>query len=442
MKNKLRALREKMLASNAYQKLPRPLQWIAGSLSHNLGLKLLSLLMAILLWNYVISTNTNITRSRTLQGLTGSVSGQSALTSNQLAMIEDPTELLSGLSVTVEAPQADYSRVSPGNVQVLLDLSSVRAAGTQEVSLRASSAYGRVRSVSPSSLTLTFENLDSRNVTVNTELTGQSDKYWYNVARVNPSSVTVSGAASVVQSIASARVSVDVSGMESSAVKAVSYTLLDGEGNEISQTMLNRSTSSISVSLDIYPARELPFATDISSLVTGQPAEGYYVDSVTLQPESALVAADQELLDSLTELLIEPVNLNGADHSFSARAAVSRLSDFRNVSTEQVYVNVNIVEETITAYVDNVKVLFSGTPENLVASYEPLGVFVTGPRSAVEALQQNGLSVNVDLTGYAAGYYLLDPRIDGEKYPDLTFESEAVSLTLTDVSIDEADVAE
>ena len=436
MKNKLRALRERILSSSAYQKMPRPLRWVVGSLLHNLGLKLLSFLLAIMLWNYVISNNASITRIKTVSGITGSISGQSSLTGNQLAMTEDPTQMLSGLSVTVEAPQADYSRVAPGNVQVLLDLSSVRAAGTQEVALRATSAYGRVRSISPSSLTLTFENLDSRNVTVNTEITGQREGSWYNVSRTNPSVVTVSGAASVVQSIASARVSVDVSGMESSAVKAVSYTLLDGNGNEISQTMLNRSTSSISVSLDIFASRELPFTTDTSSVVTGQPAPGYVVESVTVQPESATVAADRELLDSLSELMIEPVDLNGADHSFSTRAAVSRLSDFKNVSTEQVYVNVNIVEETITAYIENVKVIFANTPDNIVATYEPLGVFVTGPRSTVEAIQESGFSVNVDLKDYEAGYYLLDPRIDTERYPNLTFESEAVSVTLTDVSAD------
>ena len=86
--------------------------------------------------------------------------------------------------------------------------------------------------------------------------------------------------------------------------------------------------------------------------------------------------------------------------------------------------------------------IFIDTPENLVASYEPLGVFATGPRSAVEALQQSGMSVNVNLGGCEAGYYLLSPEIDGQKYPDLTFESEAVSVTLTDVSTDGADVAE
>ena len=442
MKNKLTALRERMFASEKFKRLPTPIRWIIGSLSNNLGYKLLSLLLAILLWNYVISTNTSITRTKTLYNLTGNVSGQSVLTGNQLAMTEDPTDALSGLSVTVEAPQADYAKVSSGNVQVTLDLSNVRSAGVQEVPLRATSTYGRVRGISPQSLQLTFENLDSRNVTINPEITGQADNYWYSVSRLNPSVLTVSGASSVVQSIASARVGVDVTGMESSAVKVLPFTLLDADGNEISQTMLNRTTSSISVSLDVYPCREIPFATDPASLVTGQPAEGFEVESVTIQPESVTVAAEQELLDSLAQLMIDPVSVSGASQSFSARTTVSQLSDFKNVSSEQVYVNVNIVEETITGFVDQVKVVFNNTGDNLVATYEPLGVYVTGPRSEVEALQASGMTVQLDLSGYAAGYYLLGPTVDSERYPDLTFESEAVSVTLTDVSTDEADAAE
>ena len=442
MKNKLKALHERMIASEKYKRLPRLVRWIIGSLSNNPGYKILSLLLAILLWNYVITTNTSITRLKTLYGLSANVSGQSVLNGNQLAMTEDPTDALSGLSVTIEAPQADFSRVSSGNVQVTLDLSNVRSAGTQDVPLRATTTYGRVRSIAPQSLSLTFENLDSRNVTINPEISGEVDGLWYSVGRVNPSVLTVSGASSVVQSISSARVSVDVTGLDSSVVRVLPYTLLDAEDNEISQTMLNRTTSSISVSLDIYPCREIPFATELSGLISGQPADGYVVDSVTIQPESAMVAADQDFLDSMTQLMLDPVSVNGASQSFTARTSVSQLSDFKHVSVEQVYVNVNIVEETITGYVDNVRVMFSNTDENLVATYDPLGVYVTGPRSDVEALQKQGMSVSLDLAGYEPGYYLLDPQIDAERWPGLSFESEAVSLTLTDVSTEESDVAE
>ncbi|MBQ3303566.1 MAG: hypothetical protein IJH03_03390, partial [Clostridia bacterium] len=162
MKNKLVQLRERLFASKFYRRSPRPVRWIIGSLSNNLGYKLLSLLLAILLWNYVIATNSSITRNKTIYNLTGTVSGLSTLSVNKLALSESPEEALSGITVTVEAPQADYSRVSADNVQVALDLSSVRAVGTQEVPLRATSSYGRVRSISPETLTLSFESLDSR----------------------------------------------------------------------------------------------------------------------------------------------------------------------------------------------------------------------------------------------------------------------------------------
>ena len=212
--------------------------------------------------------------------------------------------------------------------------------------------------------------------------------------------------------------------------------LLDAAGEEISQTMLNCSTSSVSVSLDIYPAREIPVSTDAASVVTGQPAPGYVLQSLSIQPETLQVAAERELLDGLTELRIEPVSIEGASQSFSARAAISQLSDFKNVSSEQVYVSVNIVEESISGYVDDVKVQFQGKAEGLIATYEPLTVLVTGARSAVENLMDTGVTVNVDLTGLDAGTYLLEPTVDPQLYPDMSFQCDAASVTLTNINPD------
>ena len=437
MKNKLIELREKLFASSFYKSSPRPVRWIIGSLSNNLGYKLLSLLLAILLWNYVIATNTSITRTKAIYNLTGTVSGLSTLSENKLALSESPEEALSGITVTVEAPQADYSRVSADNVQVALDLSSVRAVGTQEVPLRATTSYGRVRSISPETLTLTFENLDSRNVAVNSVIEGEADGYWYNVSRSNPSILTISGAASVVQSITSARVVADVKGMTDSTVTARPYVLLDAAGEEIPQDMLNCSTSSISVSVDIYPCRDIPVSTDRESIIIGAPAEGFEVQSVTIQPQTIQVAADQELLDSLDQLVIEPVSVQGASQSFSAKSTVTQLSDFKNVSSEQVYVNVAIVEEQVQQYIDNVRVIFTGKAENLVASYDQMGVEVTGPRSAVARLAEEGVTVSVDLTGLGGGYYLLSPTVDEQAYEGFTIMCEAASVTLTDISYNE-----
>lgn len=415
-------------------------RYIWGLLARNVWLKLLSLLLAILLWNYVISSNTSITRSKTLNGLTGYVTGQTTLTANRLALLDDPSDALSSITVTVDAPQAYYARLSGENVQVSLDLSSVRTAGTQEVPLRAVSSYGRVTDVIPESLTLTFEALDSRSIPINSVLSGDmQEDYWYNITRINPSNLTVSGAASVVRNIGSANVYMDISGHDSPFTQAQPYVLLDSAGEEISAEMLNLSSSSVSVSVDIYPTKELPVSTELANVVTGQPAEGYVVQSVTMQPETITVAADAELLDGLTELMIQPVSVDGMSQSFTVRAAITPLSGVKNLSSEQVYVNVAISEASIGGRIENVGVLVSGKGEGLSVEYNTMSVYVTGPRSVVEQLQNDGVFVSVDLTGLGAGTYEIEPVFDNERFPNITFqpEHEKMTVTLTEVGNDE-----
>lgn len=422
-------------------KLRRVFTWICDKaksfwtvLSRRFWMKLLSLVLAILLWNYVVSSNTSITRSKTIYDVSGYVTGQSTLTTYGLALLTDATDQLSDITVQMDVSQSLYSQVSAENVQVMVDLSSVRTAGTQEVPLKATSSYGRVTAILPETVTLTFEPLDSRLIPVNVELDGEkADDYWYNVSRTNPSAVTVSGAASVVRSISQARVYSDVTGADHSYVRAEPFVLLDGEGNEIEQSRLTRSASSITVSTDVYPTREIPISTEIEDVVMGRVADGYTISEITIQPQSITVAAEQDLLDGISDLLIEPVSVEGLSQSFTARASISKLTDFKNVSTKQVYVNVIIVEEDVSEWIDNTALTFVGKAENLQLEWQQnnIQVYVTGPRSAIEALKQDGIPITVNLTDYAAGTYSCPLRFPTENYPDVTFEPEISEITVS-----------
>lgn len=420
--------------------LRRALAWLAlaarrlwAMLSRRTWMKVLSLLLAILLWNYVVSSNNSITRSKTIGGLNGYVTGQSTLSTYRLALLTDPEEALSDVTVRLEVAQSLYGQVSADNVQVQLDLSSVRTAGTQAVPLRASCTYGRVVDIIPETVTLTFETLDSRLIPVNVEIDGDQDaQRWYNVARTNPSSVTVSGAASLVRSIAQARVYTDVTGADQSYLRAEPYVLLDADGDEVPQSMLTMSVSSISVSTDVYPMREIPISTEPDNVVTGHVAEGYTISEISIQPESITVAADQSLLDGIAELQIEPVSVEGLTQSFSARAAISQLSDFRRVSAEQVYVNVTIVEEDVSEWISNNSLTFIGKADELQLEWQrdEIQVYVTGPRSAVETLKRDGIPITVDLTGLEAGEYSCPLRFPTENYPDVSFEPETSEISV------------
>ena len=403
-----------------------------GSLSHNLGLKLLSLLLAILLWSYVVSSNPSITRTKDINGLTAYVSNESTLHANRLALASDPAEALDGVSVQLEVPQSSYALADADNVQVTLDLSSVRAAGTQEVPLRATTSYGRVTSIVPDSIKLEFETYDSRSVPVNAAISGeQQEDIWYNINRLNPEELVISGPSSVVQTVASAYVYVDVTDRETSYVTAARFVLLDYSGEEIPQTLLSSASSSITVGVDVYPTRELPISTAIEDVVQGSPAEGYEVTSISIQPESVTVAADAQLLDSLTELLIQPVDVSGASQTFSQRTRIVALNDFKDVSSEQVYVTINIEEVQKSAWTD-VELTFINYPDDLTCTFTDADfrVLVTGPASRVDALAESSVEATVDLSGLAAGEYTLPITVDTELYPGMALEFEPASVNV------------
>ena len=410
--------------------LKRFFKAIWGSLSHNLGLKLLSLLLAILLWSYVVSSNPSITRTKDINGLTAYLTNESTLNANRLALSEDPSEELENISVRLEVPQSSYALASAENVQVTLDLSSVRSAGTQEVALSATTSYGRVLKILPESVTLDFEAYDSRSVPVNAAVTGDQDENtWYNINRLNPEELVISGPSSVVQTIASAYVYVDVTDRDTSYVTAARFSLLNYNGEEIPQTLLSSSSSSVTVGVDVYPTKELPISTDIEDVVQGTPAEGYEVTSVTIQPEAVTVAADQELLDNLTELLIQPVDVSGLSQTFSQRTRIATLTDFRDISTEQVYVTVNIEEVQQSAWAE-VNLTFINIPDDMSCTFTSADfrVLVTGPTSRVQALVESGVEAVVDVSGLSAGEYTLPITVDAELYPGLTLEFEPANV--------------
>ena len=328
----------------------------------------------------MVSSNPSITRTKDINGLTAYLSNESTLNANRLALASDPAEALDGISVRLEVPQSSYALADADNVQVTLDLSSVRAAGAQEVPLRATTTYGRVTRILPESVKLEFETYDSRSVPVNAAVSGeQQENTWYNITRLNPEELVISGPSSVVQTVASAYVYVDVTDRKDSYVTAARFVLLDYTGEEIPQTLLSSSSSSITVGVDVYPTRELSISTAIEDVVQGTPAEGYEVTGVTIQPESVTVAADAQLLESLAELLVQPVDVSGASQTFSQRTRIVTLNDFKDISTEQVYVTVNIEEVRASAWTD-VNLSFVNRPEGLTCTFTDADfrVLVTG----------------------------------------------------------------
>ena len=394
--------------------------------SHNLMWKILSVVIAVLMWSYIVSADSSITRTKVLSSVDVSLSGQSVLQSRLLAVVMDEDEALASVRVKVKVPQANYARVTADSVSVELDLSRVRQTGRQEVELVGTTAYGEVVQITPSTLEVDIEPMDTRVVPVNVELQNQDeDKYYYVVSQSNPSQLTISGASSVVQRIAQAQALVNVEGMTSGRNVSVKYALLDEEGNEVTQ-LVSKPTSSVMVGLSIDPIARLSVDASIETATTGTLPEGYKITRVEVQPATITVAGDPSLLGELEMLTFEQVNVTGRTQSFSTVAAVNALDAMKYVSTRQVTVTVYIEEESQIARFENVNLSISGLREGCAAelSDETVRVKATGAYSEMGHLAAGHLLARVDLTGLAPGEYDVPVQVTADNYPSVAFEAE------------------
>lgn len=404
-----------------------------ASLSNNLWLKLLSVVLALFLWSYVISTTPSITRDKTLSDISITVTGQSVLEDSRgLAVLTDLNALESA-RVRVRVSQSSYAQVTSDNVRVELDLSSIRQEGKQSVRLQGSTTYGSVVEVYPQYIDLEVEKRDQRYVPVNVELTGvDTTSYWYSVSSRNPSQVVVSGPTSLVKTVSSAQVLLDVSGLTETHSWEEGFQLLDAQQQEIPGA-LSVSTSSVRVTVEVYPIRVLTLSQEADQLTSGQVPEGYRVDQVEVNPTQVVVAAEQALLDGLTELTIEPVDLTGATQTFTAIAQVQTLKGIKYLSSDEVSVTVTISEQELTKRFSNVSLNLENQPQGMraVPSAKRVDVKVTGPYSLVSQLIREDIQATVALAGLTQGQYELPVEIAVDNYPDLACSAQPAAITVT-----------
>lgn len=125
--------------------------------------------------------------------------------------------------------------------------------------------------------------------------------------------IKVTGPVSIVERIKEVKAVVDVTGLPKTASKTCSLKLYDGDGDPIDTTYLNYvgKNDGIDVTVSMLNTKMIPLVFEHS----GTPAEGYKATEIEWKPEMIEVAGTQEVLSALTSLLIpaEAVNIEGAD---------------------------------------------------------------------------------------------------------------------------------
>lgn len=332
--------------------------WLKKYILPNWPWKLLSLLIAIMLWGGLITQDDTLTREKTFNDVTISVRNSDTLRRNGFIVVSGLDDLPT-LKMRVEVPQRMYNTVAASNYDPRIDLSKIKAIGEQTLSISTTSTttFGSVSDISVESVTLTIEEYITRSrIPVRLNVTGQLAENLYATSPTSdPLYVTVSGPKSLVNRIVRCVVDYDLTLLSNTGTErtAVPFRLVDSAGETIDPTLIEVTSESvlldtILVEQHIYASKELPINS--LGITTGAPAGGYAIRSITVEPASLLVAGSQEWIDSASALLLsdfitEKINVSGANATIHRNIRISKSSDISYFSQDTLLVTIEIAAE-------------------------------------------------------------------------------------------------
>ena len=421
-----------------FRELRRAISRILGSRAF---LMALSLLTAVVFWSILVASDGTLTREKTFQNVAVSVTGESTLKSRGYIVMDDLDSLISGVKLTVEVTQSNYSRVSGTSYNPHIDLTQVTGEGENVLNVAFSSQlYGPVVSCEPSSVRVNVERYITRRVPVVLETSGGLPGYYLDSAKTDPTMLSVSGPQSLVSQVARAVASIDVSllsGERRSDRNSVHIRLQDAAGNTVESDLIEITnqtvlTDTVVVETELVPMREVPL--EVESLVTGEPAEGYELLEVTVSQESLLIAAADEVLDAITVLTTDqPLSIEGATQDVTGTVRLRRPTGIENTVPYDVTVTARIGEMTAQRTLRQVQVEVDGLDDSLRAtlSREKQTVQLTGPYTFINGLSQSDVRLFVDVNGLGEGTHVVPVQISIDNAPEFACALSSPEITVT-----------
>ncbi len=408
-------------------------------------------LIAVGLW-FMVMLSVNPAMTQSIYNIPIEINNLDMLTSGSstFMLMDDIDELavdvrVSGLKNTLLDIQSD-------DIKATAEITNFRE-GTNTFEIRISTpSQVEVENVNPQFISLSIDEIVSVEVDVEVDSQGTPEEGHNLIEHSStPDTVIVRGPRSIVNSVSSANVTLDVEGATSTITHSKPVKLYDNTMNEISSEHLNVSPISIAASYQILPVKTVK----ITPVYEGVPAEGFRFIDIESSLKTIQIAAPREILDSTFELQTEPVDLTNLDDNFTINKNIVIGEEIIIISEESstdIEVTIEKIEqkEFIIDF-ENVELL--NLPENSIISHivegeenvdneneepsedniehEQVIVTITAIESVLGEIEASDIEISIDFENSVEGDNYLLLTVDLEQEVDnLTIDKEYLGFNV------------
>lgn len=270
---------------------------IIERIRHNMGLKVLSLVFALVIWGLVHNQADPIqVRHRTVAVEAVDVPDNLAVASIEPAQV----------SLTIRGRASVFTQLDYSEFRVVAHVTQTEPGSARAQVEPISAPPGlEVLDLSPRAVKVALDAIISAARPVFVELRGDpAEGYTAGQVTVRPRAVTVSGPSNQVQRVARVLAEVDITGRNASGPKTVTLTAQDATSLTIASVQIKPAQATVTVQIKQVESRTVPIVPIIGSV-----PHGYEVEAVTVRPVVVTLTGAAKALTAIDAVQTAALNV-------------------------------------------------------------------------------------------------------------------------------------
>lgn len=279
---------------------------VKSKLLNNLGLKLISVALAITLWFIVINVSDYQMTVRIQDIPVEQKNGEVLESLDQVydivsgntvdIIVKGPRSMVSKLKAEDFVAVADLSKMSITNT-VNIDVSAKKAALNEEISIICND----------NTMQLSLEDKVEKQFQVIIDTYGTVEEgYALGDCIATPNIITVQGPESVIKKIKEIKTSTSVDKAKESFEIKEKVNLYDAYGEIITNDKITLSADEVTGIISIYPTKEVSVAVE----PVGELAADYYLSEIVFEPQIISIAGEPDEIKKINSIKIDDIDIS------------------------------------------------------------------------------------------------------------------------------------
>jgi YbbR domain-containing protein len=401
---------------------------MAKLFENDLFIKIISVLLAFILWLYVMGEQ-NPQMTQTINNVPVELEG---LDTSKLMLMEDSNKLF--VNVKVRGRRSAVSQVAIKDIYASAELRG-RMDGENRipVNVKVPDTVELVE-VTPKEVTVHLDAVVEKQVPVKVVTQGlAAEGYIASETQVRPKDVVLKGARTILNSVDTALVSVDLNNSSDTIIASFPVRAVDESGKEIKD--ISYRPDIVEVTVPIIPYKSVTVEPRLSE----GPPSGFIITEIVIDPTKVSITGTESRLRDLMSISTEEIDISDATATkqVDVNLVLPQGITLVNRNDSEVSVTVNIEEEVIRRLEFEASVSVIEIADELEAVVEPMEFILeyASIQPKNQLLHIDDVALTVDASGITEpGVYTLEVKAEiPNAYRLISLQPNTVQIEFTSI---------